>query len=159
MILVLLGTQDKSFKRLLDAIQKQIDLGVITDKVIVQSGHTKYESEDMEIFDLIPMADFDDLVTQADIIITHAGVGSLVGALKKNKIIIAAARLKKYNEHTNDHQLQILKNFSEAGYILALQDFDKLDELLMQAQEFAPKIYESNTQAIIGLIEQFINEL
>ena len=40
MILVTLGTQDKSFKRLLDAIQKQIDLGNIKDKVIVQAGCT-----------------------------------------------------------------------------------------------------------------------
>ena len=40
MILVTLGTQDKSFKRLLDAIQKQIDLGYIKDKVIVQAGCT-----------------------------------------------------------------------------------------------------------------------
>ena len=34
MILVTLGTQDKSFSRLLTAIQKQIDLGIIKDKVL-----------------------------------------------------------------------------------------------------------------------------
>ena len=61
MILVTLGTQDKSFSRLLSAIQKQIDLGIIKDKVVVQAGCTKFESKDMEIFDLIPMDDFDKL--------------------------------------------------------------------------------------------------
>ena len=45
MILVTLGTQDKPFNRLLDAVQKQIDNGVITDKVVVQAGYTKYERE------------------------------------------------------------------------------------------------------------------
>ena len=53
MILVTLGTQDKKFTRLLEAIQKQIDKGNIKDKVIVQAGCTKYESKDMEILDLL----------------------------------------------------------------------------------------------------------
>ena len=53
MILVTLGTQDKSFSRLLDSVQKEIDNGNIKDKVVVQAGFTKYDSNDMEIFDLI----------------------------------------------------------------------------------------------------------
>ena len=53
MILVTLGTQDKSFKRLLDAIQREINNGNIKDRVVVQAGCTKYERKDMEIFDLI----------------------------------------------------------------------------------------------------------
>ena len=60
MILVTLGTQDKSFKRLLEAIDKQIVLGNIKDQVIVQAGHTKYKSDNMTIFDFIPYDEFDD---------------------------------------------------------------------------------------------------
>ena len=53
MILVTLGTQDKTFPRLLKIIQEQIDKGNIKDKVIVQAGNTKFESKDMEILGLI----------------------------------------------------------------------------------------------------------
>ena len=42
MILVTLGTQDKEFKRLLESIDKEINNGTITDKVVVQAGCTKY---------------------------------------------------------------------------------------------------------------------
>ena len=56
MILVTLGTQDKSFKRLLEAIDKQINAGKIKDKVVVQAGLTKYSSDNMEIFDFIPVS-------------------------------------------------------------------------------------------------------
>ena len=55
MILVTLGTQDKEFTRLLKAIDREIKNGVITDKVVVQAGFTKYQSDDMKIFDLIPI--------------------------------------------------------------------------------------------------------
>ena len=85
MILVTLGTQDKSFKRLLDAIQKQIDNGNIKDKVVVQAGCTEYDSKDMEIFDLIDRDKFSELIKECDLLITHGGVGSILTGLKNNK--------------------------------------------------------------------------
>lgn len=157
MILVTLGTQDKSFKRLLDAIQKQIDNGNIKDKVIVQSGCTQYESKDMEIFDLIDRDEFTNLIKECDLLITHGGVGSILTGLKNNKKVIAVPRLKKYKEHTNDHQLQIIEKFVEAGYILPLYDLDSLDKTLKQVNKFKPKKYQSNTKNMIKLIEDFID--
>ena len=111
MILVTLGTQDKSFVRLLKAIDKQIELGNIKEEVIVQAGYTKYESKNMKIFDLVSPKELDSLMKSANIIITHGGVGSILGALKYGKPVIAAARLSKYGEHTNDHQKQIIDEF------------------------------------------------
>ena len=78
MILITLGTQDKEFRRLLDLIQEQIDKGIIKDRVVVQAGHTKYESNDMEIFDLIDREEFSKLISECDILITHGGVGSII---------------------------------------------------------------------------------
>ncbi len=158
MIFVTLGTQDKGFKRLLEAIQKQIDLGNIKEKVVVQAGCTKFESKDMEVFDLIPFDEFDKLISQADLLITHGGVGSIITGLKNNKKVIAAARLKKYKEHTNDHQLQIIKNFAKEGYILELDDFDKLDEVLLKTKEFKPKKYESNNDKFVSIIKDYIDK-
>lgn len=157
MILVTLGTQDKPFNRLLDAVQKQIDNGVITDKVVVQAGYTKYESNDMKIYSLISYEDFDWLVEECDILITHGGVASILNGIRNGKKVIAAARLKKYGEHTNDHQLQIVDDFSKSGYILKLDDFEKLDVVLEKAKEFVPKKYVSNTENFIKKIEDYID--
>ena len=157
MILVTLGTQDKSFKRLLEAVEKQIDKGTIKDKVVVQAGLTKYQSDKMEIFDFIPVSKFDDLIKSCDILITHAGVGSIITGLKNNKKVIAAARLKKYHEHTNDHQLQIVDNFAKSGYIIPLENFDELDKAISKAKKFKPKPYESNTKNFVKLIKDYID--
>ena len=92
MILVTLGTQDKQFKRLLDNIQKEIDAGNIKDRVVVQAGYTKYNSKDMEIFDLIDRDKFNDLINKCDLLITHGGVGSILTGLKNNKKIIICPR-------------------------------------------------------------------
>lgn len=158
MILVTLGTQDKGFKRLLEAVQKQIDEGNITEEVVVQKGCTEFISKDMRLLDLIPMDEFDELIKKCDILITHGGVGSIITGLKNGKKVIAAARLKEFKEHTNDHQLQIIENFSKEGYILPLENFDELDEVLEKTKNFKPKKYQSNTNNMIKIIKEFIDK-
>jgi UDP-N-acetylglucosamine transferase subunit ALG13 len=158
MILVTLGTQDKPFTRLLDAIQKQIDKGNIKEKVFVQAGYTKYQSADMEIFDLMPVDEFKKLIAKADLIITHGGVGSIMNGIQNGKKILAAPRLKKYNEHVNDHQVQIIDEFYKMGYILPLKDFNKLDKLLIKIKKFRPKQFESNNDHIVNMIEDYIDQ-
>ena len=159
MILVTLGTQDKSFDRLLEAIQKQINLGNIKERIVVQAGCTKFDSNDMEMFDLIPMDDFDKLIDECDLLITHGGVGSIIAGLNKGKKVIAAARLKKYKEHVNDHQLEIIDNFSKKGYILKLDNFEKLDELLREVVNFKPNKYKSNADNFRKEIVQLIDNM
>ena len=156
MIFVILGTQDKEFPRLLEAIDKEIENGVITDKVVVQAGQTKYSSPNMEIFDLLPAPEFEKYIDKADLIITHGGAGSILSAIKKGKKVIAAPRLAKYKEHHNDHQKQIIGEFASLGYILELSDFNKLGKLIEKSKTFKPKKFESNTSNMIKLIENYI---
>ena len=159
MIFVILGTQDKKFPRLLEAIQKKIDEGKISKKeeIIVQAGSTKFESKDMKILDYMSVRKFEECIEKADVVICHAGVGTILTALKKGKKIIAAARLKQYGEHVNDHQLQILDNFTKEGYILALEDFDKIDILLKQVKNFTPAKFKSNKKFFLRQLEKEIN--
>lgn len=158
MILVTLGTQDKTFERLLKAIDKQIKKGNIKDRVIVQAGFTKYESSNMEIFDLIPMKTFDKLLDEADLVITHGGVGSILGAIRKNKKVIAIPRLSKYKEHTNDHQKQIVEEFVNKRYILTCNNLNKIDLIIEESKTFEPNKYKSNNNKMIKIIEDFIKD-
>ena len=158
MILVTLGTQDKSFERLLKALDKAVAKGKIKEKIIVQAGCTEYKSKNMEIFDLTSPEELDKLVKKCSLLITHGGVGSILNGIKYNKPIIAAARLSEYKEHTNDHQKQIIKEFVKSGYILELEDFDNLDKLIKQAKKFKPKEFKSNTNKFIKNIENYIED-
>ena len=59
MILVLLGTQNNSFHRLLEELDKLVEKKIIDEKIIVQAGYTKYESKNMKIFGLIPQEELE----------------------------------------------------------------------------------------------------
>ncbi len=152
----MLGTQDKDFSRLLKTIDKAISTGIIKEKVVVQAGFTKYSSSNMEIFDYVSPSIMDDYIDKASLIITHGGVGSILGAIKKGKKVIAASRLKKYNEHTNDHQVQIVKSFSMEGYILSLDDFDDFALIYEKALHFKPRRFVSNNDKFVKRLDDYI---
>ncbi len=158
MILVTLGTQDKTFVRLLEKINQLIDQGLIKDKVIVQAGFTKYNSDNMEIFDLIPQDEFNSLMAQADLIITHGGVGNIISALEKNKKVIAVPRLSKYGEHINDHQTQIIAKFNDLGYIIGLQDVDELDKAIKEVKKFKPQKFVHDNSKMLNLVSELIDK-
>lgn len=158
MIFVSLGTNDKSFSRLLDAIDREISNGNIKDKVIVQSGYTKYESKNMDIIDLMPMNDFKKNVQSCDILITHGGIGTILDGLKLGKKIIAFPRLSKYQEHVNDHQVEIIEEFYSCGYILT-GELSDLVSLIDKSRSFIPKSYKSNNYKFNKMICDFIDSL
>lgn len=162
MILVLLGTQNNSFHRLLEEIDKLVEKGIIKEEILVQAGHTKYESKDMKIFDLIPSEELEKYQEQADLIITHGGVGSIVGSIKKRKKVIAVPRLHKYHEHVNDHQKQIVETYEKKGYIIGIQNVEELENAILRAKDFIPKKYESENngnEKMLKIIEDFIEAI
>ena len=159
MTLVILGTQDKSFDRLLRMVEKEIKNNNLKGEVIVQAGQTKFKSKYMEIFDLIPITKFNKLIKEADLVITHGGVGSIIQALKHNKKVIAVPRLARYKEHENDHQLQIVEEFTKNGYILSAKNTKELNKALEDVNKFEPKKYKSNNNKMVKLIENFIDNL
>ena len=158
MILVTLGTQDKQFKRILVEIDRLINKGVIKDKVIVQKGMTEYESNNMELFDLIPKNELDKLVCDADLIITHGGVGSIMAGLNNGKKVIAVPRLVKYGEHQSDHQIEIINRFSDEGYIIGIDDVSKLEDAYNKIAKFKPKKFDHNNDLMIKTITDYIKD-
>lgn len=159
MILVMLGTQNNSFHRLLEKIDKLIKENIIKEEVVVQAGYTKYETNNMKIVDLMPKDELDKLQDKADLIITHGGVGSIISSLEKGKKVIAIPRLHKYGEHVNDHQKEIVEKFSKDGCIIGIDDVEQLKEAIINSKTFIPKTYVKNNQKMLNIIEDFIDKI
>ena len=160
MVLVLLGTQNNDFSRLLKEVERNIDIGNIKEEVIVQAGFTKYKSDKMKVFNMIPKNNLKKLVEQADLIITHAGVGSIEMSLEKNKKVIAVPRLKKFGEHVNDHQKDIEKRFNEKGFLIGIDNVSDLGQAITEAKTFKPvKYHNRQDNQIINVIKTYIDKI
>ncbi len=159
MVFVTLGTQDKTFERLIEAVENQVKKQNIKEEVIVQAGSTKYVSDFVKIIPYMNENEFHDYMKKADIIITHGGVGTIIEGLELKKKMIVVPRLAKYGEHVNDHQVQIVENFEKSGYILAVYDLEKLDLVLAKLKEFIPKEYKKNNDKFVNKLEEEIQNL
>lgn len=158
MIFVVLGTHELPFVRLLKEVERCKKNGIIAEPLIVQSGHTPYMSDVMEIQKFFSYEQMQEYYERASLIITHGGTGSIVTGLKKGKKIIACARLKKYGEHNDDHQLEIIEQFVEKGYILQLEEGRHLEDVLQRARTFEPAPFVSGRQRMIALLRDFIEK-
>lgn len=153
-ILVLLGTQKNPFVRPLNQLEKL----ELKDDIIVQAGHTKFDSEKMKILPIISQQEYDKLNKEAEIVITHAGVGSIIQALKLGKPTIVIPRRKKYGEHLNNHQQQIANYYADKGYVIKIEEMSELGPAIERARDFKfPKISFDNNR-IRKLITEFIDE-
>lgn len=152
MIFVSLGTQDKPFVRLLDYLEHSN----IKDKIIVQAGFTDYESKKFEIHKYLDKDDFDKYINEADLVICHGGVGTIVSCLNKNKKVLAVPRLSKYKEHQNDHQLQIVNAYYQKGYLVMMNDGDDFDDKVREALNFKSKKFVSNNDLFVKKLKEYI---
>ena len=159
MILVMLGTQNNSFHRLLEEIDRLIEKKVIDEEVIVQAGYTKYQSENMQIIDFMSKQELQRLQQEADLIITHGGVGSIITSLEIGKKVIAVPRLHKYGEHVNDHQIEIVDKFNKNGNIIGINEVEELEEAINKAKNFQPKKYIENNKKMLDIIEKYIENI
>ena len=98
----------------------------------------------MKIFKFISNEDMGKLVQKADIIICHAGVGTIFDGLHLGKKIIAVPRYAKYKEHVDDHQLEICDALENEKYILTCRDNDNLDDIISKSEIFEFKKYQKN---------------
>ena len=151
MILVLCGTQKQDFSRMIRAVEELAD----EHEVIVQGGHNQYESNKVKVLGFISRKEMNELYDQADYIITHAGAGSMIQSLKKEKTTIAVPRLSKYGEHVNDHQIELADKLEKLGYLLVYHDGDQIKEVFNRAKQFKVKPYRLKGE-LVQLVDETI---
>lgn len=139
MIFVTVGTHEQGFERLIRKMDELVKDKKVNEKVIIQNGYTAYKPKSCKWFKFITPQQFDQMCKKSDLIITHAGVGSIMTALKFSKTTIVVPRLKKFGEHRDDHQLQITKELEKQGKILAVYDIDDLEKTISKAKNRKPK--------------------
>jgi UDP-N-acetylglucosamine transferase subunit ALG13 len=105
--------------------------GKIDEKVIMQIGYTNYKPINADYFSFIDS--FEEILRlnrDSRVVVSHAGAGSIVTALKQKTPVIAVPRLKKYNEHINDHQLDIAHAMSDDKNITIVYNIESLEYCL-----------------------------
>lgn len=159
MIFVILGSQKFQFNRLLSTIDQLIDHGEIKEEVYAQIGYSDYQPVNYQFSNFLDREQFTEKIKESRIVITHAGTGSIMGAITAGKKTIAVPRLAKYGEHVNDHQLQILKQFEKMNLIATCYDMDKLSKYIKNIEHMSFKNYHTSKEVVIKDIDDYLKEI
>lgn len=122
MILVTVGTQ-LGFDRLLKALDEWLSAN--PNEVVAQIGSGEYHPVNMVYHEFLDVESLNELFDNASLIISHAGMGSIITALERGKPIIIVPRRADLGEHRNDHQLATAEKFN--SHPLVMPVFSELD--------------------------------
>ncbi len=159
MIFVTVGSQKFQFDRLLKAVDELAANGVIEEEVFAQSGACEYIPQHYACQQFLDRDEFALKMEQCDLVITHGGTGTIISALKNGKKVVAVPRLANYGEHVDDHQIQLITQFSRNNLICECMDLGKLDEAINEAYERQFTPYKSNTNQFLEKIGFFIENI
>lgn len=56
---------------------------------------------------------------EADVVVTHAGVGSALAAMRAGRRAIYVPRRRRHGEHVDDHQVEMARELNRRGLVLA----------------------------------------
>jgi len=135
MIFVTTGTQ-APFNRLVRAMDI-IANDLRDEEIIVQAFGVDFETKNLKIIAFLNPVEYDEIFSRAKLIVSHAGMGSIVSALTKDKPIIVIPRKAILGEHRNDHQMEGAKKLESLGYIPVAYDEHELKVKIMEMLSIA----------------------
>lgn len=156
MIFTTVGTQ-LPFHRLIDAI----DIWSLEQDVrgcFAQIGNDGNPPQNMQFSNTLDPAQFANQIAKCKVVVSHAGIGTILTALQYGKPIIVMPRLAKYGEHRNDHQLATVSNLEgRAGIHVAHNEHD-LKALLNKAHDLGTNtnVTSAAEPELIQAIDSFI---
>lgn len=101
---------------------------------------------------------FDNMIEQADVMVAHAGIGSILAAMQHRKPLIVMPRKGGLRETRNDHQLATAKRFATRGLVVAPNAPDLKYWLDHREQVRAPGPPQDVAPTLCRTIRDFINE-
>lgn len=158
MIFVTIGTQEP-FDRLVRCMDLLVPelRGV---EVVAQVSHTEYSIQNMKSFSFLEPQKFNEQFSKADLIVSHAGMGTVISAMKLEKPIIIFPRLASLGEHRNEHQLATARVLEKLKYIHVAYDEAMLKKMIQTFingdLKSLHRIGDSASPELIGSIRQFI---
>ena len=126
MILVTTGTNAPAFDRLLN----EVDRLRLDEPVVVQHGPSAIRPAGATCVEYVSFDRFVELVQEARVVVTHAGVGSILVTLMHGKRPVVVPRRAHLGEHVDDHQLELSRRLAGIGVVTLVDHISELEQAL-----------------------------
>lgn len=159
MIFLTIGTTEP-FDRLVIAMDN-IAARIPEVSILAQISNSSYIVKNMETIGFLTPTEYYKLFDKASLIISHAGMGTILSALQKGKSIIIMPRKADLGEAKNNHQIATSIKLAALNYVKVANDEDQLFLLIKQSQlekvSVVPPIEQFASAQLIQSLKDFIN--
>jgi UDP-N-acetylglucosamine transferase subunit ALG13 len=158
LVFVTIGTQEP-FDRLIRLVDNWAKSKNNID-IFAQIGDSKFIPDHIDYKHFLDKREFDKIFNNSDLIVAHAGIGSIITALRNGKPILTLPRKARFKEHRNDHQIATTKALSKLGYIYPIYTEKEIINALNKINNIKAqkKIGEFASKELIDYLKEIINE-
>lgn len=128
-VVVTVGTELWPFPRAVEAVLR---LGPVAE-VVWQTGSTVVRHAGRLLPQWLPAEELHGAIAAADVVVTHAGVGSVLACLHQGTVPVVLPRRARHGEHIDDHQLQFARLLEQRGLAVVADPDDLTGEHLVRA--------------------------
>jgi UDP-N-acetylglucosamine transferase subunit ALG13 len=87
--------------------------------VLWQVGATRVDRMPRDARPQVPIAEMRAAMREADVVVSHAGVGSALAAMQAGRRAVYVPRRRQHGEHIDDHQVAMAHELDARGLVLA----------------------------------------
>lgn len=158
MIFVTVGT-DLPFNRLVRVVDEWAGANRRSD-VFAQIGETDWRPAHITCSKFLQPPEFTRRFSEADIVVAHAGMGTILSALQFEKPILVMPRRASLGEQRNEHQLATARRLSELGKVNVAMDETELRAMLDRLGDLRPreKIGAYASDSLVSALREFIGQ-
>jgi UDP-N-acetylglucosamine transferase subunit ALG13 len=157
-VFVTVGTPTQGFSRLLQAVDRLTGRGLFAgETVFMQIGSTSdFVPRHCDWAVFVPRSEFERRVVDAGLVICHGGT-TVLEMVRVGKVPVVMPRRRKYGEHINDHQVELVELLASEGRVVPAWEPTDLPGAIVDARG---RIARPVTKSEIGsLVEAAIREL
>jgi UDP-N-acetylglucosamine transferase subunit ALG13 len=156
LIFVTVGTQKFPFDRLFIELDRLIGEGLLKEEVVAQIGYSKYQPKNFSTFQFLTEDEVEKFMNSSRIVITHAGTSSIITCMKKKKKTVVIPRLSKFNEHIDDHQIEIATLFKEKNAVELVENIEDLHKKILECESKEYDFLTFDNHLLLGSIRDYI---
>ena len=156
MIFATVGLHRKGFERLL----RNVD-GFVRDhqikKAFMQIGYTDFVPRHCKWQRFMSVEIMKRVIGESNVIVTHAGAGTIMTVMQQGRLPIIVPRRVEFNEHTNNHQLDLAARMESVYKAAVIWDIGELDAAIKTNLEKESSWKFQGNSRILRILERFID--
>lgn len=158
---VTVGNPTQGFLRLLESVDALAGRRLFSDDtVLIQRGNNPgFMASHCLQQDFFSAETFLHIIDKAQLVICHAGAGTLIHVLQVGKVPVVMPRQKKYGEHIDDHQVELTRALASEGRVIPVYEPDGLLAAVEEARRRLIQPPRPLARRMIDLVASAIADL